>query len=660
MNLSRLRVYMQPKRVRCEAGVSISLMKSRQGYVPLGGPLVLREALRLPLSDNAAPSARTDNETERLGSLVGSQPVVVEGCFGWFHCSSRHDPASEVGSDVAVLLCPALGWDGLHSYHGFRLLADRFAVAGYPVLRFQYPGTGNSCDLDSGTDGAGEHWTAWQRSVQDAADWLRVTTGASRLLLVGLRFGATLAAAVAEQRADVEGLALLAPVLRGKSYMRQLDMEARLESGAPAVQGGGLEFHELSLGATTVEAISAVDLRRAKLRAGLKVAVFPQAPSNLVDGCVQAWVTRGAQVQCDVFDGLEPLLQEAIHCDPPAPDFTRLLAWTDLNIPPVASAKPDHGWPLPEAVNLVLADCTETPVRFGDHGRLFGVLCQPANAASERVVIIGNTGRDPHYGIARFGVQLARRLAAEGIASFRLDFSGLGDSPSAPGEGQALSSLFEADRAGDVSAAIDTLERAGYRSFAIQGVCSGAYHAYRAVQADQRLDTVLLVNLPVFEWQGGDSVKEAIWKSAPPSRLVARLADLDVWKRALHGDIQLRPALQAQGGRLLAAMRKLLRLGLAGAREGGADPSGRVMADLARRNVKSLFLYSPTDPGIDALRVAFGPEGERLRVFAGTDLRIVPGIDHVLSGHDMREKAVDNLVSFLAANPATSAIIGPR
>ena len=650
---------MTPNRVRCEADVSVSVTERQQSYGPLGGSILLREALRLSQDDSAGHLARNESEADPVGSLARSTPVVVEGCFGWFHQSRSTGGAPGAVSDTAVLLCPALGWDGLHSYHGFRLLADRFAAAGYPVLRFQYPGTGNSCDLDSRADAAGEHWAAWQRSVHDAADWLRVTSGAGRLILVGLRFGAMLAAVVAEQRADVEGLALLAPVLRGKSYMRQLDMEARLESGAPAAESGGLEFHELELTAATMETISSVDLRQATFRVGLKVAVFPQAPSNLVDGCVQAWMTGGAHVQCEGFDGLEPLLQEAIHCDPPPPDFTRLLTWATLNLPAAESLGSSHNVSLLPDASLVLANCTETPVRFGDAGRLFGVLCQPINTAVDRVVIIGNTGRDPHYGIARFGVQLARHLASEGIASFRLDFAGLGDSPSAPGEGQALSSLFEADRTVDISAAIDAMEQVGYRSFGIQGVCSGAYHAYCAVQADQRLDSVLLVNLPVFEWQGGDSVKEAIWKSAPPSRLVGRLADFTFWKRALQGKVHLGPVLQVQGRRLLGAIRNVLRFRAnpAQGRGGGSSPE-QVMADLARRGVKSLFLYSSTDPGIDTLRVAFGPDGERLRAFAGTDLRIVPGIDHVLSGRSMREKAINNLVSFLAANAAPGATAG--
>ena len=53
-----------------------------------------------------------------------------------------------------------------------------------------------------------------------------------RIVLVGLRFGAILATVVAADRTDVAGLVLLAPVRRGRSYMRQLIME-----GGSAVDG---------------------------------------------------------------------------------------------------------------------------------------------------------------------------------------------------------------------------------------------------------------------------------------------------------------------------------------------------------------------------------------------------------------------------------------
>ena len=575
-----------------------------------------------------------------------SEPVFVAGCSGWLH--RPVESVSSRQSDVAVLLCPALGWDGLHGYHGFRLLADQLAASGYPVMRFQYPGTGDSCDLVAGENVAVEHWADWQQSVNTCADWLLASTGAQRLLIIGLRFGATLATVVAERRDDVAGLVLLAPVLRGKSYMRQLDMEARLESGAAADANGGLQFHELNLSAETVGLISAVDLRRARLPAGLKVAMFPQAPSQVVDGCVQSWLGAGVDVQSVTYGGLEPLLQEAIHCDPPPLDFARVLDWARLNLPPAEIAR-QPGLRLTDPV-LELAHCSEVPIRFGDGKRLFGVLCRPKEAVGNTAVIIGNTGRDPHYGIARLGVEFARRLAENGIASFRMDFAGLGDSAAPPGWGDALSSLFEADRASDITAAIDTLERLGYKEFALQGLCSGAYHAWRAAQVETRVGALLLVNLPVFHWRGGDSVKAAIWQSAPASRVLERLADKAVWQRALHGQLALRPILTGFTRQVLDRIAKRLPLWL---RRDSSSPSPtRTLQTLANRDVETLFLYSPGDPGLAALEEAFGPEGARLRDFDTVDLRIASDIDHVLSGHDMRARAIGHMVEFLLATPA--------
>ena len=585
-----------------------------------------------------APGHGHDNPINPV-DVARSRPVFVGGCFGWLHQPVSQHPTA--GGDTAVLLCPGLAWDGLHAYHGTRLLADELAEAGYPALRFQYPGTGNSADIAPGPDGTPDPWAAWLRSAHAAADWLRSTTGARRLILVGLRFGALVAASVAEQRGDVDGLLLLAPVLRGKSYMRQLDMEARLESNAAPDADGGVEFHELRLSAATVARISDVELRRCRFSAPMTIAMLAQAPSQLAESCVQDWRDAGASVHAAGFEGLEPLLQEAIHRDPAPCDFSRLLAWVTQAAPPRAGATPDAPETKPA---LELAHCTETPVRFGGRGSLFGILCRPKERLDDRVVIIGNTGRDPHYGIARFGTELARRLAGEGVASLRMDFAGLGDSAGPDTAPDRLSALFETERDADVSAAIDALEPLGFRRFAVQGVCSGAYHALRAGQADARIGTLLLVNLPSFEWQGGDSVKAAIWKAAPARRLLSKLTDPSAWMRAARGRADLAGILKAIGHRALAA----LPPGLGRATPG--DTPQRAMAALSRRGVSSLLLYSVGDPGLDALAQAFGLGGEALRAQPGVDLRIVPGIDHVLSGRQMREKAANEMLGFLAAH----------
>ena len=602
-----------------------------------------RRSERSPVEHPAVAQTVSSPGLEPRRRAVRSHPVTFDGCFGWFHERAGDRGGQTAATDVAVLLCPALGWDGLHAYHGTRLLADALGESGVRTLRFQYPGTGDSRDLTPGPDGTVEHWAAWLEATHSAAEWLRATTGARRLVLAGLRFGALVAATVAGERDDVDGLMLLAPVLRGKSYLRQLDMEARLESNATPDAAGGLEFHELRFGAATVARIGGLDLRQCRLPPRVQAAVFTQAPSQLAESCMQEWRDAGVTVHAAGFEGLEPLLQEAIHRDPPPPDFSRLIAWVTQAVSPRMDAVPASA-PPPEPM-LDLPGCTETPLRFGTAVRLFGILCRPKTVRDERVVLIGNTGRDPHYGIARFGTELARRLADEGVASFRMDFAGLGDSSGPPAAPDTLSSLFETDRSADVSAAIDALEAAGFRRFAIQGVCSGAYHAYRAAQSDSRIESLLMVNLPTFEWHGGDTVRSALWKAAPPSRLLAKLTDTSVLARAARGQVNVRGVLSAMVQRALAVVRPAQ----GGRDEAQATPQ-RAMAALSQRGLGNLFLYSAGDPGLDALCQEFGAGGQRLCALPGVDLRIVPGIDHVLSGRQMREKAAHEIVSFLAPN----------
>ena len=540
-----------------------------------------------------------------------------------------------------MLLCPALGWDGLHAHHGFRLLADQLAACGYPALRFQYPGTGDSRDLGA----AEESWAAWHQSVHTTADWLREITGASRLVLIGLRIGATLATLAAQSRSDVDGLVLFAPVFRGKSYLRQLDMEARLEGGNNADEGdekgiaGGLEFHEIRFSAETVDLLSRVDLRQVRPNVGTKVAIALQAPSQLAERCTETWTAAGLHVNALPFGGLEPLLQNATHADPPIPDFSSLLAWISAVVP--AGTAP-YSTAVTAQQTLQASDYSETPVQFGKTGQLFGILCRPVTGPGTLAVIVANTGRDPHHGIGRFGVEFARRLAAEGIACLRMDFAGLGDSPASASEGDALTSLFETDRTADLSAAIDALQALGYREFAVQGLCSGAYHAFRAAERERRIGRLLLVNLPTFQWQGGDSVKAALWKAAPARRVFERLMDRTAWKRVLHGQAGLGAILRAQSGRLWERARRLLHLPM----PQQASPED-TMAALESRGVRTLFLYSVGDPGVDTLEDAWGPNGERLGIRSGVDLRIVSEINHVLSGGHMRKRVVDHLVSFL-------------
>ncbi len=566
------------------------------------------------------------------------QPVSFDDCFGWLHPS-----AEKLTSDVAVLICPGLNRDALDSHHCFRLLADEFAAAGYPTLRFNYPGTGDSGDVADG-----DLWATWLRSVHKAADRLRGWTGARRLILCGLRLGATLATLAAERRDDAVGLILLAPVLRGHSYMTQLFVEARLQSGGREISGDSLELYGLQLNAETVGRIRQVDLRQAKIRAGHQVMIFSQAASRVVTDCASAWTHEGAAVESAGFAGFESLLRYNTEDKAVPVNFATIIGWMRRCFPP-APIPLAHALP-PDQVCLQLPGCTEIPLRFGPGERLFGMLCRPMTGDGDRAVIIVNTGRDPHYGLARFGVEFARRLAAEGIASLRMDFGGLGDSVGAAGEETVMSSMFETDRAPDISAAMTALDRLDYRHFTIQGVCAGAYHALHGALADPRISSLLLINMPVFTWRSGDTTELVAHKLVPPSHYLLKLGERNTWHRLLHGKYEFGSILRAQKERLNEhARKKRLLLDNPPGQAGAQSFAHRAMATLSRRRARTLFLFAPDDRGLRTMAQAFGPGDAGLRAFEGASMQVVAELDHDLSGRLMRRTAADLMIGFLTA-----------
>ena len=115
-----------------------------------------------------------------------------------------------------AVLCAPLGEEKLWSHRVFVGFARELAARGYAVLRFDHRGEGDSDRpferSDCGTRVA---------DVRAAIDELkRQVAGLERVTLVGLRFGATVAAAAAAGRSDVERLVLWDPVVDGADYMQ--------------------------------------------------------------------------------------------------------------------------------------------------------------------------------------------------------------------------------------------------------------------------------------------------------------------------------------------------------------------------------------------------------------------------------------------------------
>lgn len=127
-----------------------------------------------------------------------------------------HPPASPARESGAVLLLYPLAQEYVRAHRAFQHLATQLSRAGCHVLRFDYYGTGDSAgDMEQAS------LAQWRDDVRQAIDELIALSGIRQVSLVGLRFGATLAALHGTAR--VNRLLLWDPVISGRDYLRRLE-----------------------------------------------------------------------------------------------------------------------------------------------------------------------------------------------------------------------------------------------------------------------------------------------------------------------------------------------------------------------------------------------------------------------------------------------------
>jgi uncharacterized protein len=179
---------------------------------------------------HAHQPARAEQRTPRF---FGSPERQLFGCF--------HTPAGARADAVAVL-CPPFGQEYIRAHRAFVQLAARLCRRGVPVLRFDYYGTG-----DSAGDSADANVDGWLADIALAAAEARRLANTTHLSLIGLRFGALLAALHAARDGAVDSIVLWDPVVSGTAYVRQLRAMHRQEvryayvTPDPAPRGDGGE-----------------------------------------------------------------------------------------------------------------------------------------------------------------------------------------------------------------------------------------------------------------------------------------------------------------------------------------------------------------------------------------------------------------------------------
>jgi pimeloyl-ACP methyl ester carboxylesterase len=241
----------------------------------------------------------------------------------------------------------------------------------------------------------------------------------------------------------------------------------------------------------------------------------------------------------------------------------------------------------------------------------------------------------------RLWVRLARSWAARGMVVLRLDLSGIGDSLPRPGSAENV--VYSAEAAHDIASAIRYLQdQLGATDCRLLGLCSGAYHGFKAAVNGVPVTSAVLINPLTFFWEIGKPLNDGIDDNevvTQSSNYRRQLFSLEPWRKLLSGRLDVRYLFSFAKRRLAFllrpcadAMAHWLRIPLKEdlARELDAASSAAVQH----------FVFAVGEPGIELLKNQGYRSLEMLVSRKRITVDYVPDADHTFTRLDARDRLV--------------------
>lgn len=513
---------------------------------------------------------------------VASRGMWLTGASGrsdWFPLAAWiTEPAADAANDLGVVILPPIGYEYSGSHRFMRTLAESLAAGGATVVRVDYPGTGDSVgqveELDS--------LDAWRCVLPTAISNLR-DRGIRRFVLIGIQLGATLAL-LDGPALQPAGIVAIAPVMSGKRFVRALNLIGINDpDGSGGVAHGGHYFaHPVLDEIRTLTVSNPEDVPLLSIVDEPRVAAFMERPSE------EAEVDSSLIVEIGDWIGALAGKRERSW-----------LAGGESNV------EARFSW-----------DGHEIREQFVTVGpdELAGVLTRPMSDDGARgLLVLLNSGSDPHTGPGRAWVELARHMAIRGHSTLRVDLRGWGESPDGP---SVPGRPFDAHAVDDVARLVSGLDAEGYADIVLCGLCSGGWFGMQAAK-QVHVRGIVALNAPLY-WQPGDP----IFALASAVRAY-RLDEIASIKSA------------AAAGRWDAEDAAGIR-----------PPSARLLDDLTRLGRRTTLIFAEGDDGIEYLHDRLA---RRVRaVTASGVIRVVEmpaGVDHSLHHTWLRPVAYNVIAS---------------
>ena len=575
------------------------------------------------------------------------RPIVFEGTVGWFH------PAA---GSRGVVIAGAHGFEDLCSRRFLALMARRLAEAGLPVLQFDYPGCGDA----SGDHTEPHRVAAWISSIEAAIDRLKAEADVVDVLVIGFRLGALLAPSAIGGREDVAGLALLAPPVSGKAYVREMAGLARMIDAALPTLGtevepfDGLETAGFRISAETIADLRTLEWRERVASLHQDILLVTTQPATSHSALGEGIAAVGGRMRIETFAGFARLMSNPTANDIPKSTLEMVVGWAVERAKPAGAASHE---PVTTAPVFLAGDgYTEWPLVLAPTPEICGVLCVPAQAKPQgQVALILNAGAIPHIGWARGAVDMARSLARDGIASLRVDLPGLGQSGT-PDEKRVF--LYDERGRDDMLRIVNWLEQYGFDQVSAIGTCAGAYQAFHAARFDRRIASLTMVNPLCFAWNSSYGLDMELSKVRDNARGSFKPEEGSGEPDAAVPDS---PGASSQPSQVKALLSKLARRTLRISLElsksisdfwrrriSGTQSVETWMKNLTARGTRVLMVSAENDRSLDEIARHFGPDGERLRRMQGVIMVRLDGADHTLTPAHARARLVEHITRLLS------------
>lgn len=528
-----------------------------------------------------------------------STPISEQ--FGFAHdCLYRLiAPAAEVRG--ALVLVPPAAEEKKAAHRALVEATRAWAAAGWDCLHLDLRGTGDSAGAH-----AAAGWQTWLDDVAAALAFQRARYPDLPLTLVGLRLGATLAAAAATA-APVDHLVLLEPFTDGPAYLRQCRQRSALRAqltaeeadaapapapGAPAPgtpaadTAAGFDFDGFAYSADLVGPLASVDLLASPPSAPRVTILQVSGSSRLRRPLSQlqaASQAAGAEVS------LANVAVEAFWAAIGLVDTAPVTAAVSAELRPAAAAQPPAPATLAPSLDLPGGARAEVRDFVSGEQRVWGVLYHPAGPPRGAALLLhGWSGY--RLGPGALLRNAARAFAAAGVAAYSFDFRGRGDSEWAVAEASLNSMIRDASRALPL-----VLEWSGAPRAVLLGLCSGAEVAIGASLAEPAPVGLALWSAPIFSGNF-DFARRSRRSRQAAGDYARKLLRGETWAKLFSGRLNWRLI-----GRALSGGRSAEDAGVADR----APDTDTQMREFAAFAGGLLFVYGANDPETEPSRAFY-------------------------------------------------------